>query len=150
MPNTAPVATTATVRSRNNSSRLSLHGLFPVKASSTVLRRGTTSRCTPARLPKADLGFRHRYRRRQVGLSSFNRVRITPADAATHLGRTYAQSQRPRQGRPFFLCAWVLATVHRRIQSRAHCFVLPYRPHPRRQGGRLGHWEADQRTWVWS
>ncbi|KIM52534.1 hypothetical protein SCLCIDRAFT_550255 [Scleroderma citrinum Foug A] len=73
MPNTAPVATAATVRSRNNSSRLSLHGLFPVKASSTVLRRGTTSRCTPARLPKADLGFRHRYRRRQVGLSSFNR-----------------------------------------------------------------------------
>ena len=57
-------------------SALSLHGSFLVKASSTFLRRGMTPQQTPARRPRADLGFRHRSCRRWGGLSSRNRGRI--------------------------------------------------------------------------
>ena len=49
------------------------------------------------------------------------------------------------QGCPYFLCASIFTTVHCRVRSWMHQFVLPYRPHPRHQGGWLGHWEVDWR-----
>ena len=100
---------------RSNDRRLSLHGLFPSKASSTPPPRGTISRRTPTRRPKA-LGSRHRSRRRRAALvSSLAGTPLPPADATTYIRRTDARSQQSRQGRPAFLCTRVLTTLHRRV-----------------------------------